>query len=137
MSAQAWKEAESLTANCTHGLEFAETDEHYADLRTRIRACIAYQITERDRARQDDKATAFLESTVYGHDTGRIVCSADLTEHQIAEAQVTGRFYVAPSGLGWALLPWSLTTDKDRAREHGWDNINKAIPPTYTERSST
>ncbi len=58
MSDQAWKEADSLTANCTHGLEFAETGEHYADLRTRIRACIAYQIVERDRARQNDHATA-------------------------------------------------------------------------------
>jgi hypothetical protein len=46
------KEAETLTANCTHGLEFAETAEHYADIRTRIRACIAYQIMERDEARK-------------------------------------------------------------------------------------
>lgn len=47
------KEAEALTANCTHGLEFAETAEHYADVRARIRACIAYQIMERDAARAE------------------------------------------------------------------------------------
>lgn len=55
MSDNAWKEADQLTANCTHGLEFAETAEHCADLRARIRACIAYQIIERDRARQELK----------------------------------------------------------------------------------
>lgn len=133
MDSKAWQEADQLTANCTHGMEFAETAEHYADLRTRIRACIAYQIIERDRARQENAAAVFLESTVYGHDTGRIVCSVDLTEHQIAEAQLAGRWYVASNGIGWAMLPWHLTTDKDRAREHGWDNINKAISPTYTD----
>ncbi len=47
------KEAETLTANCTHGMEYAETAEHYADIRTRIRACIAYQIMERDEARAE------------------------------------------------------------------------------------
>ncbi len=62
-------------------------------------------------------AQVFLESTVYGHDQGRIVSSNDLTQHQIAEAQATGRWFVAPNGLGWALLPWNLTTDKDRQRE--------------------
>ncbi len=44
-------EADRLTIDVTHGMEFAETDEHYADLRKRIRACIAYQIMERERAR--------------------------------------------------------------------------------------
>ena len=53
MNDEAWKEAETLTANCTHGLEFAETAEHYADMRERIRACIAYQIIERNRARDE------------------------------------------------------------------------------------
>lgn len=54
-TSNARKEADQLTANCTHGMEFAETAEHYADLRTRIRACIGYQIIERERARQELK----------------------------------------------------------------------------------
>lgn len=50
----------------------------------------------------------------------RIVSSGDLTNHQIAEAQARGLFYVEPGGgLGWALLPWELTTDKDKMREAG------------------
>lgn len=84
-----------------------------------------------------DRAAAFLESTVYGHETGRVVCSVDLTEHQIAEAQATGRWFVLDCGLGFAMLPWYLTTDKDRAREHGWDSIDKARPLIYTEKERT
>ncbi len=48
----------------------------------------------------------------------RIVSSGDLTYHQIVEARACNRFYVEPGGgLGWALLPWDLTTEKDRHRE--------------------
>jgi hypothetical protein len=48
----------------------------------------------------------------------RIVSSGDLNRMQIVEAQVRRMFYVdEETGLGWALLPWDLTTDKDRERE--------------------
>ena len=50
---------------------------------------------------------------------GRIVSSGDLTEMQISEAQASDRFYVDDeTGLGWAIVPWNLTTEKDRAREN-------------------
>ena len=49
---------------------------------------------------------------------GRIVSSGDLTMHQISEARAKNRFWVdEETGLGFALLPWELTTDKDRRRE--------------------
>ena len=49
---------------------------------------------------------------------GRIVSSGDLTTHQISEARAKNRFWVdEETGLGFALLPWELTTDKDRRRE--------------------
>lgn len=83
---------------------------------------------ERDR----DVLQKFLESTVCGLETGRIVSSADLTEHQLVEAQAKNRWFVAPTGLAWAMVPWTLTTPNDRAREHGWDNIDKALPMRYT-----
>jgi hypothetical protein len=47
---------------------------------------------------------------------GRIVCTGDLTVHQIAEARAEGRMWVDATNLGWVLLPWGLTTAKDRAR---------------------
>ena len=48
----------------------------------------------------------------------RLVSSGDLTTHQISEAQANGTFWVdEPTGLGFALVPWELTTNKDRARE--------------------
>ena len=48
----------------------------------------------------------------------RIVSSGDLHRFQIAEAQACNRFYIdEETGYGWALLPWELTTDKDRQRE--------------------
>jgi hypothetical protein len=50
-----------------------------------------------------------------GH--GRIVCTGDLTEFQIAEARVDKRMYVDPTGIGYVLLPWSLSTAKDKTRE--------------------
>jgi len=58
-------------------------------------------------------ALEFLKSA-----KGRIVSSGDLTIHQIAECRVHGRFFVdEETGLGWADVPWDLTTMKDRKRE--------------------
>jgi hypothetical protein len=51
---------------------------------------------------------------------GRVVCSGDLTEFQIAHAQANGPWYVNESGFGFTVLPWNLTTDKDRMREVGF-----------------
>lgn len=48
---------------------------------------------------------------------GRIVSSGDLSTLQIAEAQAFGKFWVNDAGFGFAILPWELTTDKDRERE--------------------
>jgi len=91
----------------------------------------AYQQGQINPIRQEP-AESFLKSCLL--DTrGRIVSASDLTVHQICEAQVYKRWFVTDDGLGFAVLPWNLTTDMDRAREHGWDNINKAIPPTYTD----
>lgn len=39
---------------------------------------------------------------------GRIVSSKELTEIQIADAQLHERFYVDPDGFGFAFLPWYL-----------------------------
>lgn len=47
----------------------------------------------------------------------RIVCTGDLTEFQIAEARAEGRMYVDLNGFGYVLLPWNLTTTKDKERE--------------------
>jgi len=48
---------------------------------------------------------------------GRVVSSNDLNEWQLSEARVLGNFWVSAEGFGWAILPWELTTDKDRDRE--------------------
>lgn len=48
---------------------------------------------------------------------GRVVSSNDLNEWQLSEARVNRNMWVCPEGFGWVILPWSLTTDKDRARE--------------------
>ena len=48
---------------------------------------------------------------------GRIVCTGDLNEFQISEAHAKGNMWVSPTGFGWVILPWTLTTDKDRTRE--------------------
>ena len=51
----------------------------------------------------------------------RIVSSGDLHVMQISEAQAEGKFFVDDqTGLGWALVPWELTTAKDRHREQGF-----------------
>jgi len=49
---------------------------------------------------------------------GRIVSSGDLTTIQIAEFQAKGQFWVDPvTSYGYAIVPWDLTTPKDRKRE--------------------
>ena len=51
----------------------------------------------------------------------RIVSSGDLHVMQISEAQANKLFFVdEQTGLGWALVPWELTTAKDRHREQGF-----------------
>jgi len=51
----------------------------------------------------------------------RIVSSGDLHVMQISEAQANKLFFVDDqTGLGWALVPWELTTAKDRHRESGF-----------------
>lgn len=61
-------------------------------------------------------ALEFLRQCSYGEH--RIVSSGDLTPHQISEAQAKGLFFVDENtGMGWALVPWRLTTIKDRERE--------------------
>ena len=54
---------------------------------------------------------------------GRIVCTGDLNELQISEAQAKGNMWVSPNGFGWVILPWTLTTVKDREREKGYFSI--------------
>lgn len=49
---------------------------------------------------------------------GRIVSSNDLNNYQISEARSKNLFYVdEATSYGWAIVPWELTTDKDRQRE--------------------
>ena len=67
-------------------------------------------------------AIEFLRRTSEGH---RIVSSNDLNHHQIVEAQARKLFFVdGETGFGWALLPWELTTDKDREREADYFSRN-------------
>jgi hypothetical protein len=48
----------------------------------------------------------------------RVVSTGELNIYQIAEAQRDGKMFVdQKTGLGWVLLPWECTTDKDRNRE--------------------
>jgi len=62
-----------------------------------------------------ESAEQFLSRAVtFG---GRIVSSNDLNKWQLAEARVLWNWWVDRDGFGWAILPWSLTTDKDRDRE--------------------
>ena len=64
-------------------------------------------------------ATDFLKRA--NSNNGRIVSSDALTIHQIAYAQANNLFYVdSHTGYGWALLPWCLTTQKDRQRERDY-----------------
>lgn len=62
------------------------------------------------------EAIEFLRRSADGKH--RIVASGDLCSMAISEAQARGTFFIdEETGLGWALLPWELTTDKDRKRE--------------------
>ena len=48
----------------------------------------------------------------------RIVSTGDLHEMQIAEARIDDRMFVdGETGLGFVILGWELTTDKDVERE--------------------
>lgn len=65
-----------------------------------------------------DGALEFLKLASDGKH--RIVSSGDLTELQIATCRMRGHFYAEPGGgLGWALVPWELSTQKDDMREAG------------------
>jgi hypothetical protein len=60
-------------------------------------------------------------------DGHRVVSTGDLNEYQIAEARRDNKVFVDPdTGLGWVLLPWELTTDKDRERERKY--LMKTLP---------
>jgi len=68
-------------------------------------------------------AIEFLKRT----DGHRVVSTGDLNEYQIAEARRDGKMFVdEDTGFGWVLLPWSLTTDKDREREKKF--LESALP---------
>ena len=95
-------------------------------------ACEVVELWRKERDAQAE-AVRVLMAAAHPNSSGRVVCSSDLTTHQIAEAQSRGRWFVLDGGIGFALVPWKLTTDKDRAREHGWDNITPALPMAYTE----
>lgn len=61
-------------------------------------------------------ALQFLQRAATGE--FRIVSSGDLLREQIVQAQFDRRFFVdEDTGYGWALLPWEITTQKDRRRE--------------------
>lgn len=60
--------------------------------------------------------------------SGRVVCSGDLTSLQIAEAQASGCWYVNDKGFGFTVLPWSLTTQKDKMREAGIWSKGSGVP---------
>lgn len=52
-----------------------------------------------------------LKAVILGE--GRIVSSCELTEMQIAEAQIEERMHVNTNGFGFVLLPWGLRCKKD------------------------
>lgn len=58
-------------------------------------------------------------------ENARIVSTGDLHEIVIAEASAHGRMYVDPeTGLGWVLMPWDISTVKDREREKAFSARN-------------
>lgn len=70
-------------------------------------------------------AMEFLKRAANGH---RIVSTGDLNEWQIAEAMREKKMFVdSESGLGFVLLPWELTTDKDREREREYFATRRLI----------
>lgn len=74
----------------------------------------------------DNEALKFLGRAAI--ENSRIVSSCDLHEIAISEFQAQGRFYIDPeSGLGWALVPWEISTKKDRAREADYFSRNNAM----------
>ena len=59
---------------------------------------------------------------------GRIVSSGDLQMEVIVESQANERFYVDPdTSLGWAIIPWELSTMKDRKREADYFSRNNML----------
>jgi len=75
----------------------------------------------------NDGAIEFLKRAADGKH--RIVCTGDLNDFQIAEARVENRMYVEPGGgLGWVLLPWELSTRKDKEREQRLASTVDAAP---------
>lgn len=59
---------------------------------------------------------------------GRIVSSGDLTTTQIAEFQAEDWFWVDPeTNYGYAIVPWDLTTPKDRQRESEYFDVRLNI----------
>lgn len=69
-----------------------------------------------------ESAEDFLKRAV--EKGGRVVSSGDLNTWQISEAQAKGDWWVSEDGFGWAILPWELTTDKDRERERAFFQAN-------------
>lgn len=99
------------------------------------KAKAAISIIEANKAKGNDTmAEKFLmELAKTG---GRIVCTGDLLDLQILEARVDKRIYVEQSGIGFVILPWELSTQKDKARELKFEHICvnedliKSTPPT-------
>ena len=58
---------------------------------------------------------------------GRVVSSNDLSPFQISEARRLGKFWISPEGFGWAIVPWELTTTKDRKREADYFSRNNMM----------
>ena len=58
----------------------------------------------------------------------RIVSSGDLCNLQISESQANGLFFIDPeTSYGWALVPWAITTKKDREREADYFSRNNML----------
>lgn len=71
-------------------------------------------------------AIEFLRKSATGE--YRIVSTGDLNHWQIAEASRLRLMFVdEETALGWVLLPWSLTTDKDRKREADYFSRNEMM----------
>lgn len=48
---------------------------------------------------------------------GRIVGTGDLLPLQVAEAREEDMIFILPDGQGFAIVPWDISTPKDRQRE--------------------
>lgn len=63
-------------------------------------------------------AIEFLRHAASDTNPCRIVSTNDLDVFQIGEARAQKRMFVdEETGLGWVMLPWDLTTGRDRKRE--------------------